>query len=208
MPTPDADSQETLALLEQADSGDTAACDRLLERHQRGLRAFVELRLDPQLRTRLNASDVVQEANLEAIRRLPDFLRRRPMPFRLWLRKTAHERLLMLRRRHLGAKRRAVRREVQFPNALSQALAKLLLARGSSPSDHLDRKDLAQRVQQALAGLTETDRELLLMRNYEGLEYEEIACILGIELAAVRKRHGRALLRLHAALKNLGEDVP
>jgi RNA polymerase sigma-70 factor (ECF subfamily) len=207
MPTPDADSQETLTLLEQADGGDAAACERLLERHQRGLRAFVELRLDPQLRARLNASDVVQEANLEAIRRLPDFLRRRPMPFRLWLRKTAHERLLMLRRRHLGAKRRAVRREVQLPDASSQALANLLLARGSSPSDHLDKKDLAQRVQQALAGLTETDRELLLMRNYEGMEYEEIACILGIESAAVRKRHGRALLRLHAALKNRGEDV-
>jgi RNA polymerase sigma factor (sigma-70 family) len=113
----------------------------------------------------------------------------------------------MLRRRHLGAKRRAVRREVRLPEASSQALANLLLARGSSPSDHLDKKDLAQRVQQALAGLTETDRELLLMRNYEGMQYEEIACILGIEPAAVRKRHGRALLRLHAALTNRGEDA-
>jgi RNA polymerase sigma-70 factor (ECF subfamily) len=123
------------------------------------LRAFVELRLDPHLRARLDASDVVQEANLEATRRLPDFLRRRPMPFRLWVRKTAHERQLMLRRRYLGAKWRADRRGVQPPDASSQALANLQLARGSWPSDHLDKKDLAQRVQQALASLTETARE-------------------------------------------------
>jgi RNA polymerase sigma-70 factor (ECF subfamily) len=208
MPEPDPDSHETLTLLDQADAGDAGACARLLERHRPALCSFIEVRLDPQLRGRVDASDVVQEAQLEAARRLPDFLRRRPMPFRLWLRKTAHERLVMLRRRHLGAARRAIHREVQLPDASSQAVADKLLARGSSPSERMDREELARRVQQALADLAETDREVLLMRNYEGLEYADIACILGIEAAAVRKRHGRALLRLHAALKDLGEDVP
>jgi RNA polymerase sigma-70 factor, ECF subfamily len=206
MPEPHPDSQETQTLLEQAGGGDAAACEQLLERHRSALRSFVELRLDPALRGRLDASDVVQEAQLEAARRLPDFLRRRPMPFRLWLRKTAHERLVMLRRRHLGAARRAAGREVPLPDTSSQALASLL-ARGSSPSERLRLQELQRRVQGALTELAEVDREVLLMRNYEGMEYEEIACILGIEAAAARKRHGRALLRLHRALQDLKEDM-
>jgi RNA polymerase sigma-70 factor (ECF subfamily) len=86
------DSRETLFLLDQAAGGDAQACERLLERHRLHLHDFVEAHLDPRLRARLDASDVVQEAQLEAARRLPDFLHRRPMPFRLWLCKTAYER--------------------------------------------------------------------------------------------------------------------
>ena len=99
------DSKETRDLLQRASEGDGDACERLLARHRPELHAFVELRLDARLRTRLDASDVVQEAQLEALRRFPDYVKRRPMPFRHWLRKTAYERLLMLRRRHLNAAR-------------------------------------------------------------------------------------------------------
>ena len=95
MPSAESDSQETEALLEQAAAGDSLARERLLQRHRPRLREFVEAHLDPALRARLDASDVVQEAQMEAARRLPDFLSRRPMPFRVWLRKTAYERLLM-----------------------------------------------------------------------------------------------------------------
>jgi len=200
MPSAESDSQETESLLEQAAAGDSLARERLLQRHRPRLREFVEVHLDPALRARLDASDVVQEAQLEVARRLPDFLRRRPMPFRLWLRKTAYERLLMLRRRHRGAARRAVSREVGLPDRSSLALAQQLLAPHSSPSGRADREEQARRVQEALARLAEADREVLLMRHYEDLPYEDIGCILGIEPAAARKRAGRALVRLHALL--------
>ena len=200
MPSAESDSQETEVLLEQAAAGDSLARERLLQRHRPRLREFVEVHLDPALRARLDASDVVQEAQLEVARRLPDFLRRRPMPFRLWLRTTAYERLLMLRRRHRGAARRAVSREVGLPDRSSLALAQQLLAPHSSPSRRADREEQARRVQQALARLAEADREVLLMRHYEDLPYEDIGCILGIEPAAARKRAGRALVRLHALL--------
>jgi RNA polymerase sigma-70 factor (ECF subfamily) len=203
MPSAEHDSQETEDLLEQAAAGDAQAGDRLLQRHRPRLREFVEVHLEPALRARLDASDVVQEAQMEAARRLPDFLRRRPMPFRLWLRKTAYERLLMLRRRHRGAARRATGREVQLPDRSSLALAERLLAPNSSPSRRADREEQAGRVRQALARLTATEREVLLMRHYEDLSYEEIGCILGVEAAAVRKRAGRALVRLHKALSAL-----
>jgi RNA polymerase sigma-70 factor (ECF subfamily) len=203
MTEPEPDSRETLALLDRVDGGDEAARERLLERHRAGLHSFVELRLDPRLRKRLDPSDVVQDVQMEAVRRLPDYLRRRPMPFRLWLRKAAHERLLMLRRRHLGARRRSVGREVQLPDQSSLVLAEQLLSPDLSPDEHLDRAEQIARVREALGRLTEADREILLMRYYERLTYEDAACILGIEPAAARKRHGRALLRLHKVLDEL-----
>jgi RNA polymerase sigma-70 factor (ECF subfamily) len=204
------DSHETQRLLQRAGQGDRQARERLLDRHRADLRAFVEQRLDARLRARLDASDVVQEVQLEALRRLGDYLERRPMPFRQWLRRTAYERLLMLRRRHVGAARRAVGREVALPDRSSLALARQLLAGGSTPSQRLDREELARRVQAALARLAESDRDMLLMRNYEGLSYQEVADIMGIDPTAARKRHGRALIRLHRllSLTDRGEDRP
>jgi RNA polymerase sigma-70 factor, ECF subfamily len=205
--SPEPDSAETRDLLQHASQGDGHACEQLLARHRPELCAFVELRLDARLRARLDASDVVQEAQLEALRRLPDYLKRRPMPFRHWLRKTAYERLLMLRRRHVGAARRTVAREQVLPDRSSLALAQQLFAQGSTPSQQLAQEELARRVQDALAQLSESDRDLLLMRNYDGLPYEEVANIMGIGPATARKRHGRALIRLHRLLSDAaGED--
>jgi RNA polymerase sigma-70 factor (ECF subfamily) len=197
------DSRETQVLLEQLAAGDNQACARLMERHRSRLHDFVDDHLDPHLRTRLDASDVVQEAQMEATRRLPDFLQRRPMPFQVWLRKTAYERLLMLRRRHIEAARRTIRREVQFPDRSSLVLAQNLVDPSGSPSAQLNREELAQRMRQALNRLSQTDREALLMRHYENMSYEEMGCILGIEPASARKRAGRALVRLHKILAEL-----
>ena len=86
MPTIKPDSAETQRLLERAEAGDPEAPKQLLARHDPFLRQVVELRFDPRLRARVDPSDVVQEARIDAFRRLADYLRRRPMPFRLWLR--------------------------------------------------------------------------------------------------------------------------
>jgi RNA polymerase sigma-70 factor (ECF subfamily) len=53
---------------------------------------------------------------------------------------------------------------------------------------------------QAVAQLPEADREVVLLRHFEGLTNQEVACLLGIDPAAASKRHGRALLRLHRLL--------
>jgi RNA polymerase sigma-70 factor (ECF subfamily) len=197
------DPAETQRLLHQARGGDRQAIDELLALHRPYLRQLVELRLDPRLRPRLDASDVVQEAHLEAARRLEGYLQEPSLPFRLWLRQLAYDRLLMLRRFHLGTARRSVGREVALPDRSSLLLARHLLAGGSTPSQRLEQKELASRVRRAVALLPELDREVLLMRTFEELSYEEVACLLGVDPAAARKRHGRALLRLH---KILSED--
>ncbi len=196
--TPEA--ADTLRLLERVRAGERGAADLLLDRHRPYLKQFVELRLDARLRPRVDPSDVVQEAHLEAARRLDEFVKRPPMPFRLWLRQLASDRLLMLRRYHVGAARRAVGREVALPERSSLLFAERLLAAGSTPSQRVAREELARRVRQAVDELPEADREVLLMRTFEGLSFDEVACVLRIDPAAARKRHGRAILRLHKAL--------
>jgi RNA polymerase sigma-70 factor (ECF subfamily) len=83
-------------------------------------------------------------------------------------------------------------------------LAQQLLAPGSTPSQRLDRREMARRVRQALAQLPESDREILLMRAYEGLSNQEVGYLLEIDPDAASKRHGRALLRLHKILSQGG----
>jgi RNA polymerase sigma-70 factor (ECF subfamily) len=198
------DSAETQRLLQQVRAGAGEALDRLFARHRPYLSQLVELRLDPKLRQRVDPSDVVQEAQLEATRRIEGYLKQPALPFRLWLRQLAQDRMLMMRRYHLGAARRALRREVALPERSSLVLARQLLARGSTPSQQLDRQELGRRVRRAVSELPETDREVLLMRTFEGLSFEEVAYMLQIDAAAARKRHGRALLRLGKILTERG----
>jgi RNA polymerase sigma-70 factor (ECF subfamily) len=194
------DSAETRRLLQRMRTGEAAAFDELFARHQDYLRQIVALRLDHRLRPRVDPSDVVQETQLEAIRRLPDFLTRQPMPFRLWLRKTAQERLQMLERRHVTAQRRSVTREVTLPDRSSLELARQFIDLGSSPSRRFKQREVVQLVRQALADLTDTDREILLLRNLECLSNQEAAAVLDVEPATASQRYGRALLRLRQRL--------
>jgi RNA polymerase sigma-70 factor, ECF subfamily len=197
-PTPN--SAATQGLLDRAGAGDRAAFEQLFARHRAFLREVVRLRMDPKVRARVDPSDVVQEAQFDAFRQLANYLERRPMPFRLWLRKTAQQRLLKVQRRHAEAARRDVGRELVLPEQTSLQLARGLVAAGPTPSERLGRSETARRVRRALADLPEADREVLLLRNFEGLTNQEAACVLGLDPAAASKRHARALLRLREVL--------
>src|SRR5262245_26542332 len=117
------DSVETDLLLRQAAGGDESAFERLFAQYRGYLRQLVALRLDPRLRARVDPSDVMHEPQLEVFPRLACYLARRPMPFRVWLRKTACERLGKRREHHLGAARRSVGREFMLPDRSSWLLA-------------------------------------------------------------------------------------
>ena len=93
---------------------------------------------------------------------------------------------------------------LETASGAGNVLAQQLLAPGSTPSQRLAREELAQRVRRALDQMAEADREILLMRTFEGLSFEEIAYLLAIDPAAARKRHGRAILRLHKFLAEGG----
>jgi RNA polymerase sigma-70 factor (ECF subfamily) len=155
------DSSATKRLLMEAASGDRGAFDDLFSRHERSLQRFIEVRLDRRLRARLDPSDLVQETQLQAFRKLDDYLRRRPMPFKLWLQKTALERLHKARRRHLRAQRRSVERELPLPDRSSRILARQILA-DAEPSQRLSREEVLRLVGEAIAELGEIDRGILI----------------------------------------------
>src|SRR5262249_57501529 len=134
-----------------------------------------------------DGAGVGQEAQLEVTQRIGDSLRRRPMPFHVWLEKTAYETLLRLRRQHVEAACRSVENEVPLPGRSSVRLAHLLLGRGPAPSQNLRDQEQAHQFQQAMAGLSEEDREVLLLRGFEGLTNEEAGLIPGIRTAPPRK---------------------
>jgi RNA polymerase sigma-70 factor, ECF subfamily len=200
MDEPAPDSKTTQRLLDRAGDGDPAIVSELLARHRPAMRELVRMHLDSRLTARIDPSDVVQDAQLDIARRLRDFLDRRPMPFHVWARKTAYERLLDARRHHLGRAKRSVRRERPLPDRSSLLVARPLLSRGPSPSQTAAANEFGARVSRAVAGLPDEDREVLLMRHADGLPFPEAAVLLGITPAAARKRFGRALIRLQAAL--------
>jgi RNA polymerase sigma-70 factor (ECF subfamily) len=203
---------DTDALLELVSQGDHIARDQLLARHRARLRKMVALRMDRRLVRRVDPSDVVQEALVEAARRLPEYLRKRPMAYYPWLRQLTWARLLRLNERHVGVGKRSMTREEGFQLALppdsAWALARRLIDTGTEPDARVLRKELCQRVQAALAGLSERDREVLVLRYVEQLSTREAADVLGVGESALKMRHLRALERLRAALdeeENEGE---
>jgi len=110
----------------------------------------------------------------------------------------------MMRRRHVEAAQRTVNRDVALPDRSSMALARQLIDSRPTPSESVSRRELAQRVHQAISRLTEADREIILMRNFEGLSNQEVARVLQVKPDAASQRYGRALLRLRKLLLQSG----
>jgi RNA polymerase sigma-70 factor (ECF subfamily) len=192
------------------DAGDDPdSWGRLLERHRARLRKLVALRLDPRLQGRVDPSDVIQEAYLDAARRLPEYAQEpERMPFYLWLRFLVGQRILELHRRHLGAQGRDAGREVSLyrgpmPEASSAAIAAQLIGRQTSPSQAAVRAERKLRLQEALNRMDPIDREVLVLRHFEQLTNGECARVLGLGESAATKRYLRALGRLKDILSAL-----
>lgn len=199
------DPTETQQLLTQAASGDDAAVSQLLDRHREPLKQAIQLRLDRAIQRRVDASDVVQDVLIEAAQRLPDYLKSGSLPFSLWLRQIARDRMIDAHRRHRLAERRAVDRERPigqpgFSDRSSIELAADLRDHELTPAAAAIRWELVRRFQAMLTQMDETDRELLLMRYFEQLSNSEIASALGLSEAAAGMRHLRALRRLRELL--------
>ena len=166
---------------------------------------MVALRLDRRLRGRLDPSDVIQEAFLDATEGLAAFAARQEMPFFLWLRWLTGLRLTTLHRQHLGFRIRDAGREVSLersamPGASSAALATRLLQRDTSASAVAMRLERKARIQVAIDALEPLDREVLILRHFEELTNAEVAHTLVIQESAASKRYVRALRRLKDAL--------
>jgi RNA polymerase sigma-70 factor (ECF subfamily) len=199
------ETERVQELLANAGKGRPQAEEELLAIFREPLRRAVELRLDPQLARREDASDIVQKVLFDAHRRLAEYLKDPRMPFHLWLRQMAQDRIIDTYRRHKEAARRSIDHEQsqQPPAWASQSSVQLLgqlVDRERTPASAVLQQELQQKLQQVLKSLDDVDREVILMRYYEQLSNQEIAAALGLTEAAASMRHLRALRRLKEAL--------
>lgn len=196
---------DTQVLLDQARQGDKEAVDRLLARHRDAIRRLIDLRLDPAIVQRVDASDVAQDVLLEASRRLQDYLKNPAMPFHLWLRHIAKDHIIDAHRRHHQAQKRGVNREQPLarPGWMDQSsleLAGQLVDPERTPASAAIQEELQRRLHGALGQLDEDDRDILLMRHFEQLPNQEVASLLGLTEAAASMRYLRAIRRLRDIL--------
>jgi RNA polymerase sigma-70 factor, ECF subfamily len=181
---------------------DRAEWGQFLSAHRKRLRRMVALRLDERLRGRIDPSDVIQEAFLEATERRPEYDRQQnPMPPFLWLRFLTLQRLQIVHRQQLGTKSRDASRDISIdagasPAASSAALAAQLLGRDTRASEVAIRAERERRLLDVLERMDSIDREVLVLRHFEQLSNGECARVLGLGESAATKRYLRALERL------------
>jgi RNA polymerase sigma-70 factor (ECF subfamily) len=188
-------------LMHRAAGGDEAALAELFGHYPKRLRQLVRLRLDRRLQGRVDPSDVLQEAYLDVAQQLPHYLGKPEMPFFLWLRLVAGQRLMRVHRQHLGAAMRDAGREVSLyrgalPQASSVSLAAQLLGRFTTASQAIVRAEVQLQLEAALNGIDPIDREIIALRHFEELSNAEAAEVLELEPSAASKRYIRALKRL------------
>lgn len=198
----------TEALLARAAGGDAAAWGALLTPHQERLARMVAFRMDPRLRGRVDAVDIVQEAFVEASAHRANYFAAPAASLFIWLRGVVTNKLLQMHRYHLGTRRRDAKRErsLDAPRSAddtSAALCAHLTAGLTRPSVAAAKHELNDRLRAALDAMDSTDREVLALRHFEQLTSAETAQVLGIQERAAAKRYLRALERLRKILADM-----
>ena len=205
--------EETDRMLDGARNGEPGAVDKLLGEFREPLRKVIGLRLDPAVARRVDASDIVQDVLVEANQRLVEYLKKPDMPFHLWLRHLAQDRIIDTHRRHRLAQRRSVDREQPiarpaWTDESSVSLVAQLIDTERTPTSEAIRVELQRRLNTAIDQLSDDDREIILMRHHEGLSNQEVAHALQLTEAAASMRYLRALRRLRTVLVPDGQEPP
>jgi RNA polymerase sigma-70 factor (ECF subfamily) len=197
--------ESTDRLLDDARGGGDGAVDKLLGEFREPLRRVIGLRLDPAVARRVDASDIVQDVLLEANQRLVEYLKKPDMPFHLWLRHLAQDRIIDTHRRHRLAQRRSVDREQPiarpaWADESSVSLVAQLIDTERTPTSEAIQQELTRKLTSAIDQLSDDDREVVLMRHHEGLSNQDVAKALDLTEAAASMRYLRALRRLKDVL--------
>lgn len=194
------------ALVNEVMRGDRQALADLFAHHRDRLWRIVNFRLDQRLVGRVDADDVLQEAYLDAEKRLEHFLYDSPESFFIWLRLIINQTLIDVHRRHLGTQARDASKDRSISGGFTSAstsfsLSHHLLGHLTSPSQAAVREELAEQLNLALAGMGDLDREVLALRHFEELSNSETARALEISEQAASLRYVRAIARLRKVLE-------
>lgn len=189
--------------------GDEDALASLFSMFRPRLKQMVTFRMDRRLSGRVDPSDVLQEAYLDALHRVEHYFKGPQNSFLLWLRQITEQRMIDIHRRHLGSQMRDVRREISLDRnigspATSACMVAQLVGQISSPSERAVRGEVEARLEEILNSLDPIDREVLALRHFEELGNNDVAELLGLQASAASNRYFRALKRLRERL----QDVP
>jgi RNA polymerase sigma-70 factor (ECF subfamily) len=177
--------------------GDVEALGQALERFRQYLLLVANQELDRDLRAKVGASDIVQEAFLGAHRDIATFRGRSERDWRLWLRGILLHVLANHRRDYRSLAKRKIEREVPISSRPRFDWP----ATTASPSTHLAARELEADMLKAIDGLDEHHRKVVIWRHRDQLPFEEIGRRLCISADAARKHWGRALLTLRKTMK-------
>ncbi len=201
-----AESRDIDRLLEALRDGDESALGELFSHYRQKLWQMVHFRLDRRLHGRIDPSDIMQEAYIDALKRIHHYFKGEEQgSFLIWLRQITQQRMIDLHRRHLGSQMRDARREVSLDGKgvspdTSVCLLAQLIGCLSSPSQKAMRAEFEATIEQALESMDPIDREVLALRHFEELGNNEVAEVLGIQPSAASNRYFRALKRLKVIL--------
>jgi RNA polymerase sigma-70 factor (ECF subfamily) len=197
-------------LLARARGGEAEPLGALLHLYRNYLLVLATTQFDRRLRRRLSPSDLVQETMLAAHRDFAQFRGQSEPQFLAWLRQILIHCLHRAIETHLKAKRRDVRCEISIENitaALDRSTAKLselLVDKAPSPGAPMRQRESAVEFANQLAGLRPAYRDVIIMRNLQGLSFDEIAKRMKRNPGAVRMLWLRAVDKLKQTAR--GDD--
>jgi RNA polymerase sigma-70 factor (ECF subfamily) len=191
------DITRTLQLLSSAQDGDEAALNRLIDRYYERVRRVVRLRIGARLRSKVDSGDILQETFIAALNCFDRFEVKNEASFINWLSKIA-ERQIMAAADHFGAQKRDAAKEVPLkfgdesgPIGVDPAASEL------PPLQKLSEQEQLLALESAIAELPEQYRELIILRDYTGASWEDVAEQTGRpSAAAARMMHAKALIEL------------
>ena len=195
-------NQKTQQLVAMAKAGDNDALDQLCRVYGERIRRIIRLRIDRKLRAKLDSTDLVQDALLNALRGLGDFTYENEGDFLRWLSRIAQNTLgRHLERLH--AAKRDIRREVRFdarrPTTGSGSHAVPGPIGLTTPSAIMSRKEELDKLEKAMDRLKPEHKEVIILTKIEGLSYKEIGERLGKSTDAVGMLLSRAMVALTIA---------
>ena len=203
-------SVEVQDLISAARGGETEELGHLLQFYFNYLTVLATSQLDQRLRKRMSPSDLVQETMLAAHRDFKAFRGNSPQELVGWLRQILINVLHGAIAKHVKAGKRDIRREVSIDQVVSSVdrsaanLASILPGRVESPSSPAHAAERAAELAEHLAQLPEDYREVILLRNLNGLPFEEIAERMERSCGAVRMLWLRAIDKFKATYRPAG----
>lgn len=205
------DLTKSFDLIRRAQAGDRESLDRLFERYYERVRCVVRMRIGPRLRARLEVDDILQETFCVAVRDFHAFEVRDEGSFINWLARVAEHKITEAADYH-GAEKRDWMRETPLriaPASSSVDSAQITsepAASSAAPFDDVSLKEQKARVEASIAELDEDLREVIVLRDYLGMSWEQVAEQTGHPSpAAARMKHARALIELGRRLRGSGD---